>query len=361
MARRTGQIITQEELERYLPNPVRRSGKELRTWLEPSRSKTHISIDLEDQVYYDFHTNRGGSLVSLLRQQGVPMPRELAESNLQISYKRQLAILAGFRSRERTYGCGLRTAVKTNLRTGLVSRAVRVMCLRWDCFRCAPFLKRVWMERVAGLHFGAIYHVPKGYKGVGKALNRVKQRARRADGKFEWLLLQSNECQILFVASRSNPKVKDWLENEPYFERVALMPTIDERNRWLEKGLERMTEPMNWTHKVRHSKELLDSDVDDVSNTQGEYITSSTEDIEAIELVAKFPLASIADRVHRADGKVDAMDLLRFHILCRRFSHYWEIRAKPLEELVTELESQGYAPDWLTGDIVNLIPPEGEG
>ena len=50
----TKPIVTREELERYLPNRLRRSGSEYRTAIEPSRSGTHLAINLEKQVYYDF-------------------------------------------------------------------------------------------------------------------------------------------------------------------------------------------------------------------------------------------------------------------------------------------------------------------
>ncbi len=64
----TKPIITQEELERWLPNRLRRSGSEYRTGTDGSRSGTNLVINLEKQVYYDFHYNQGGSLISLLRQ-----------------------------------------------------------------------------------------------------------------------------------------------------------------------------------------------------------------------------------------------------------------------------------------------------
>lgn len=151
----TTNIITLEELRQYLPNPVRRSGKEYRTWLEPSRSKIHVSINIEKQVYYDFHPpGNGGSLVQLLEKLGVPVPRDMAKSNPRLNYFKQLALIARYKSEGRSYGCNQRTAVKTNLKTGFVEKAHRIMCLRWNCTRCASFLKPVYMEHFAEYHSG---------------------------------------------------------------------------------------------------------------------------------------------------------------------------------------------------------------
>lgn len=395
MVTATKNIITKEKLERYLPSPLRRSGREYRTWLEASQSKTHISINFEEQVYYDFHYNQGGSLVSLMRQLGVPIPHDIVESNPRLTYKKQLSMLARHKSEGRYFGCGTRTAIKTNLRTGFAQRAERVMCLKWNCPTCAPFLKRVWMEHLADYHFGAIYQIPKGYKGIGAALNRIKSRAKRQGGPFEWLLLQSNEIQVLLVDSRSLPEVKQWLDSEPFFELVALNPTYSERTKWLDVGLEQMNDASNWNHKVRHSRGIasIKANVDNVNNTRREYITLSTQECWDLEMV-KMQLVEVVMQgkrqvevdkdlglkkarawlVERRGEQLEPYGVFELQmyedgatlLLCDATvdkasfpSGQWDIVAKTLQEVVTDLESQGYTADWLTEHIVCFIPPGG--
>jgi len=226
------------------------------------------------------------------------------------------------------------------------------------------------MEHLADYHFVAIYVAPKGYKEIGKALNRTQQRARRAGGRFEYLLLQSNEVQILFIDSRSSPEVKEWLDKEPYFELVALMPTIEERNRWLEIGLERMDKPMHWNHKVRHSKGIasIKASVDDVNNTHSESITSSTEPEDRKILKALARLTMLERKVLEQYGSLMRIeDGEKVFYFCDKvnlpsfFGYQWDSVDKTLEELVTEQEAQGYTTDWLTGNIVRFIPPKGRG
>jgi len=392
----TKPIITQAELERYLPNPIRRSGNEYRTWTEDSRSKTHIAINLDKGVYYDFHYNQGGSLVSLLRQLGAPIGQEKARASPSLTYKRQLAILAKTKSLGRTYRCGTHTALRTDVISGEHDAAHRVMCLRWNCPKCAPFLKRVHMEHLADYHFGAIYLIPKGYE-PGTALNRIKQKARRAGGEFEWLLLESNELKILFVESSSLPKVTEWLRDEPFFELEAFNPTYAERTKWLERGLEQMTEASHWSHKVRHSRGIasIKCDVDNVKDTRSEIITLSTQEYWDLEMI-KMRLVEVVMQGKRQvqldkglgfkrvrawlvggwGTQLEPYGVLELRmyedggavLLCDATvdkstfpSRHWNVITKTLEELVAELESRGYTVDWLTVDIVNLIPPEGGG
>lgn len=310
------QTITKEQLETYLPNPLRykpeRGEEAYRTWTEESRSRTHLAVNIQKGMYFDFHTNTGGSLASLLRQLGAPIWRGTNESWGQ--YQFQLSIVKTFKSQGRQYRCGQKTAVLAQRDTGTVKMMARVMCLRWNCPRCAPFLKGVWMERLADCHFGAVYAIPKGYKEPGSVLAKIQTRAKRAGGGFERLLLQANDVQLLFVDSRSHPQVVEWLDNEPYFERVAFMPTWEERNRWLEKGLEQMEEPMHWSNKVRCSRRL----VDNVNNTHGENITLSTNDSES--------------------------------------EYEWVVIDGTLEEHAERLEREGYTLQWLGEHVVKVIP-----
>ena len=190
------------------------------------------------------------------------------------------------------------------------------------------------MERLSGVHFGAVYTVLKGYRSIGRLLDSVNRRAKRRGGSFIWLLLQANEVQLLFVDSRSHPEVISWLDSEPYFDRVATMPTWVERNQWLEKGLEKMEETMQWKNKVRYSKKLFsgDGDGDNVTNTRSESITS--------------PLSDNSPPTNERANHGEYERIIVPH---------------PIEEVVRRLEEQGYSVQWLSeeGYMAFVIPPRG--
>lgn len=327
-------VVTKEMVEEYLPNPLKRSGNELRTWLESSRSRAHVALNLDKGVFYDFHTNRGGSIISLLRQFGAPISKELAKSESWRAYQFQLSILKGLKSQGRTMGCGRHTAVWQDKETKAPRMVARVMCLRWNCSRCAPFLKRVWTERLSGIHFGAIYLIPKGYTGIGRALDRTKRKAKGWGLNFQWLLLQANDYQILFVDSKSSQETTNWLQDEVYFEQVALMPTWSERLDWLEKGLETMSQAMHGKNKVRHSRGLFgSSDGSKAGDTAGES--------EA------FPSPNYESEKHTQVKPTTG-------------EHKYErvIVPYPIEEVVVGLERQGYLVQWCSeeGLVAFVIP-----
>lgn len=324
--------VTIELLQRYLPNPIRKSGNEYRTWLESSRSRSHVALNLDKGFFYDFHTKRGGNLGSLLRQFGAPISKELAGSESWRAYQFQLSILKGLKSQGRVTGCGRCTAVWRDKDTKTARIVARVMCLRWNCPRCAPFLKRVWMERLSGIHFGAVYTTPKGFQDIGRLLDKVKRKAKRRDGKFIWLLLQANDYQVLFIDSRSCSEVISWLDDECYLCRVATNPPWSERNQWLEKGLEKMDKPMYWSNKVRHSRDLLSDDI--VANTSSDGPISPPSDNESTEITLN---------THQPSEPKYERSIVPYSI----------------EEVVKQLEDNGYTVQWLSeeGNVAFLIPP----
>lgn len=331
----TAAVISKEIVEKYLPHPIRRSGREYKTWFEPSRSRSHLSINLDKGVFYDFHTNHGGNIVSLLKQFGAPISRELAGNTSWKSYQFQLSVLKGLRSEGRSMGCGRHTAIWRHRETGVAKMVARIMCLRWSCPYCAAFLKRVWMEQLSEMHFGAIYTVLKGYRSIGRLLDSVNRRAKRRGGSFTWLLLQANDVQILFVDFRSRPEVIKWLDDEPYFDRVATMPTWTDRNIWLEKGLEKMDELMHWKHKVRHSHGLfICRDNDKVGNLPRMRNESTM-------------LNDKPDNKQAVSGKVSENKYERV------------IVPHPIEEVVVKLEREGYRVQWCSeeGLVAFVIPP----
>lgn len=334
----TPAVVTKEMVEEYLPNPLRRSGNEYRTSVETSRSRSHLSINIDKGVFYDFHTNQGGTLVSLLRQFGAPISKELAGSESWRAYQFQLSILKGLKSQGRVIGCGKYTAVWRDKETKTPGMVSRVMCLRWDCPRCAAFLTRVWMERLSSVHFGAIYLIPKGYTGIGRALDRTKRKAKRQGGYFEWLLFQANNYQVLFVDSRSSQETTNWLQDEVFFEQVSLMPTWSERLDWLEKGLETISQAMNGKNKVRHSRGLFD-------NSGGSKEGDTAGESEAL------PSPNYESQSHT-------------RVKSKTGEHKYErvIVPYPIEEVVAGLERQGYMVQWCSEDgLVALVIPPREG
>jgi len=318
-------------LEEYLPNPLKRLGNEYRTWLEPSRSRSHLTINLDKEVFYDFHTNSGGSLASLLRQLGAPISKDLAGAEGWKRYQFQLSVLQGMKSQGMVVRCGTQTAVWRHKQNGSIKMVARVMCLKWKCPKCAPFLRRVWIERLASVHFVGVYSIPKGHRTVGTVLYNIKRRAKRIGGQFEWLLCQANEYQILFVEGSTSANVYEWLDNEPFFEQVVLMPAWSLRNEWLGKGLEKMEEAMNWTKKVRYSRDLFSHDNDsNAADTSSEFRTSTT-----------------ADDKPEASGQVGESEYERV------------IVPYPIEDVVAKLEQQGYTVQWCSeeGLVAFVIPP----
>ena len=107
------------------------------------------------------------------------------------------------------------------------------------------------------------------------------------------------------------------------------MPSWEERNRWLEKGLEKMEEPMHWSNKVRCSREL----VGNVNNTPRENKTSSTNDNDVTDGVVLPP-------GDEPDSKYE-----------------WTVVDGTLEEHARKLEHEGYTLQWLGEHIVKAIPP----
>lgn len=321
-------VITEDMVKEYLPNELKRRGAELRTWVEPSKSGEHLSLNLDKGVFYDFHTNSGGSLVSLLRQFGAPISKEMAGDASGKAYQFQMSVLKSLKSQGRSVGCGTQTAVWHNKETGAIKMVARVMCLKWNCPRCGPFLQRVWTEKLFGVHFWAIFLAPKGYSGIGRALDRTKRRAKRRGQDFEWLLLQANDSQVLFVDSRSSSEAINWLGDEPYLERVALMPTWKERNDWLGRGLEKMESAMHWKNKVRHSRGLL-TDSDGNNRRATENRTSPSEGTQEATSTGNGP--------------------------------QWErlIVPYPIEQVVEKLEREGCIVQWASeeGNLAFVMPP----
>ncbi len=334
MAAQTITEITREVLENYLPHPLRykpeRGEESYRTAFEASRSRSHVSINMVKGTYFDFHTNTGSSIVSLLRQYGAPIPGDMAANQSWHQYKFQLAILGKLRSEGSKYRCGQRTAMLTELTTGEPRMIARVMCLRWDCPRCSVFLRRVWMERLANCHFGAIYTIPTGYEEVGKVLAKIQTRAKRAGGCFHRVLLKANDMQILLVDGRSHPMVTEWLDHESFFERIEFMPSWEARTRWLGKGLEHMDRPMHWSNKVRCSRGL----VDNVITTQIENKTSST--------------STSNEGVTTSGEEVQARH--------REPKYEWVIVHGRLDVVAVYLERRGYVLQWLGEHVVKVLP-----
>lgn len=360
MVTTTKNIITKEELECYLPYPLKyqpekdREGniqEAYRTHLDPdSRSGTPVSINLVKGVYYDFKYGHGGSIVSLLRQVGAPISRDMAEGS-QRHYKSEYKKLQWFKKEGRYRGCNKTSAWLVNHKTHIIAEGRRVMCLKPDCPYCAPFLERVYTEHLADYHAGAIFLIQKQwYKEASQALNRIKQKARRAGGKFIWWLLLSNDVQILFVDSRSSHEVIEWLKDELIFVLQKLNPTWSERQHWMERGLELMTEPTNWQQKFRHSREIPPLLPSRKSETDVDSSLNNTESNRELS-------TDNQDTAPNDDAEAAIFDTEPGER--ERSDWEWRLSFMPLEKVVERLEmGTVYKPDWRSDRIVRLIEIE---
>lgn len=124
----------------------------------------------------------------------------------------------------------------------------------------------------------------------------------------------------------------------------------------MDKGLETMTEPLAWSHKVRHSRGIasikagLQKEKGERDPLQEEYMTDSS--------VCNVINTRCDNNITHTDSESEQH--YEDHVDTRAFFGYsWDIIAQPLEELVRQLEHQGYKAQWVSENIVNLTPPEG--
>lgn len=210
--------MTPEALEtlvrEWLPG-AHRSGKEIRGFTDPfSRSRSHISVNLQKQVFFDFHTNTGGHINQLLRELGAPIPKELGGNGFpQALPQWMFGLLKAHRNLARSgYRCGQATGIKKKGNEKVIAH--RVVCLRWHCPACAVRLRAYWKWQLTSIVIGAVFQIDPIFH---KSLTRILDKTKRKFKRFEWLLLQAGEeGWLLFVHGDSNPEVLEHLKGQGF-------------------------------------------------------------------------------------------------------------------------------------------------
>lgn len=210
--------------------------------------------------------------------------------------------------------CGLATKVLTRS-DGKMKHLVSMRDWKWDCPKCAPLLKRHWMDKLKGMPFKFILRLPTWDK-PSRFLQRLgKPRYVHAIANGEsWLFLLKGEAEVVWAeACRAG--------YELVAGDIAGNPTPEQIEECLGKGLCREEEPLNTRRKVTHSRGLLKkvapgNEAPNESNQQGDCSPGEEKD-------------------HRK-AMFDEEPLT------------WdsEVVMKPIEEVANELETQGWQILW---------------
>jgi len=208
--------------------------------------------------------------------------------------------------------CGLATKVLTRS-DGKIKHLLSLRDWKWDCPKCAPLLKRYWLEKLKPLSFKLILRLPTWDKPT-KLLRRL--------GKPSYVHIVANGESWLFLLEGQAEKV--WAEaHKAGYELVAGdiagSPTADEIRECLEEALCTEEEPLNSRRKVTHSKELLKrlSQKDDSDESKQQSDCNEGEDDIMKKAFSKEPLTW---------GSATVM--------------------KPISEVARELEGQGWQILW---------------
>lgn len=226
--------------------------------------------------------------------------------------------------------CGKATKVLTRS-DGKVKHLISLRDWRWDCRKCAPLLKRYWLEKVNGLPFRFILRLPSEAKPT-IFLRRVGKPPYVhiiANGE-SWLFLLDGEAELVWDEARGAA-----------YELVAgdLVgePTPEDIKECLEKALCREEQPLNMRRKITHSKRLLkkaaQNNAADESKRGANCEEGGNEDMKSV--FGKEPLT-------------------------------WEceVLIKPIEQVASELERQGWRVLWRSEVEALAIKeqvPEGQG
>jgi hypothetical protein len=146
--------------------------------------------------------------------------------------------------------CGKATKVLTRS-DGRVKHLVSLRCWKWHCVKCAPLLKRYWMNRLSGLPFRFIFRLPT----MAKATTFLRHL-----GKPSYVHIVSNGESWLFLTDGETQRVREEA-NKAGYELIAGDvsgdPSPDEIRQGLEQALCPEDEPLNTRRKVTHSRGVL--------------------------------------------------------------------------------------------------------
>lgn len=146
--------------------------------------------------------------------------------------------------------CGKATKVLTRS-DGKVKHLLSLRCWKWDCPKCAPLLKRYWLEKLSGFSFRFILQLPNEAKPT-TFLRRVGKPPYvhiLANGE-SWLFLIDGEAELIWAEARR-------AGYELVAGDIAGDPTPEEISGCLDKALCREEEPLNSRRKVTHSRGIV--------------------------------------------------------------------------------------------------------
>jgi hypothetical protein len=207
--------------------------------------------------------------------------------------------------------CGKATKVLTRS-DGRVKHLVSLRCWKWHCVKCAPLLKRYWMNRLSGLPFRFIFRLPT----MAKATTFLRHL-----GKPSYVHIVSNGESWLFLLEGDSEKV--WEEAQKIgYELIAGDvsgdPSPDEIRQCLEQALCLENEPLNTRRKVTHSRRLFKSQCPRNGCNESKGKDDAEKDDE--------DMSAVSGKEHPTWNS--------------------EVVMKPIEEMARELEMQGWHILW---------------
>jgi hypothetical protein len=221
--------------------------------------------------------------------------------------------------------CGKATKILTRS-DGKIKHLVSLRCWKWNCPKCAPLLKRLWMEKLSGISFRFILRLPDVAKPT-KFLRRVGKPpyVHILAGGESWLFLLDGEAGLVWAEARS--ACYELVAGD-----VAGNPTPEEIAECLDLALCREEKPLNTRRKTTHSKGLLKKGAQNNAADESKCHANCEEgENEVINTVSgKEPLT-------------------------------WEseIVMKPIEQVAAEHEQQGWRIVWKSE--VEALAIKGEG
>jgi len=146
--------------------------------------------------------------------------------------------------------CGLATKVLTRS-DGKVKLLLSLRDWKWDCPKCAPLLRRYWMERLSRLSFRFILRLPTWDKPT-KFLRRLgkPQYVHIVDNGESWLFLLAEEAESVWAEARRSGY--SLVAGD-----IAGNPTPEDVKNCLQKALCQEREPLNTRRKVTHSRAIF--------------------------------------------------------------------------------------------------------
>lgn len=235
--------------------------------------------------------------------------------------------------------CGLATKILTKFDEEL-KRLLSLRCWKWHCPKCAPLLKRYWIDKLGGFSFRFILRLPT----VGKPTSFLRRL-----GKPDYVHIIANGEGWLFLLDGDIHQVWEEARRAGYqlvAGDVAGDPTSSEVGECLEEALCREDEPLNTRRKITHSRGLLKKS------------RESKQDNEPNESKRQDDYNGGGDSMKKAPDK-------------ERSKWASEVVMKPIHQVASELKEEGWhilwkseveavaiKPDALDaqkGDIVKLI------